>query len=115
MIKVKVEIKDDPSFTIELKRLTAVNLHKVVKDTEKSIYNRGKRPGGTPVRTGELRQSLGVNGDEVGYKKEYAPQVEYGHRTPAGTYVKGRRYLQRNVEKERPLFKKRIEKAIRGK
>ena len=74
-----------------------------------NIYNRGKADGGTPVDTGELRQSLTIgtidHGAEVGYTKDYAPHVEYGHRTQGSGYVEGQRYLERNVEKERPEFK----------
>lgn len=83
--------------------LSSIRWEAVVKDNMRQIYNRGKA-GGTPIDTGELRLSLGIQGDLVGYAKDYAPHVEYGHRTRNGGYVKGQRYLQKNVEAQRPIF-----------
>lgn len=85
----------------------------VTKMTARNIYNRAMSPGGTPVDTGELRQSAGIDVEGkgkaiVGYSKEYAPHVEYGHRTRGGGYVAGQHYLQRNVEKEGPAYKKAL-------
>lgn len=76
-----------------------------------NIFNRGKT-GGTPEDTRELLMSLSVSppanfgyGGEVGYRaKDYAPHVEYGHRTVNGGYVAGQHFLQRNVEQERDAF-----------
>jgi hypothetical protein len=85
-----------------LKKLDPVAVEAIIKINMTEIYNRGKRPGGTPVDTGELRQSLGIQRQAgnvwvVGYTKEYAPHVEYGHRTVGGGYVKGQHYLRDNV------------------
>ena len=115
MIKAKVTFDGTDAFTAKVKQLSAADFRNAVHSTVKSIYNRGKMPGGTPVRTGQLRQSLGVNGDEVGYGKEYAPAVEYGRRTANGGMRPGRYYLQANVNAERPLFKQRIKNAMEGK
>lgn len=88
----------------------------VAKVSAANIYNRGKE-GFTPVKTGELRQSLGMEsisgGASVGYTKDYAPHVEYGHICVNGGYVEGQRYLQRNVEIERPEYIKLLQENIR--
>jgi hypothetical protein len=107
---VKWSIKGDKELLSTLKALSQADYEAVVKLNMTEIYNRGKRPGGTPFITGELRQSLGLtkstdNAYDVGYTKEYAPHVEYGHRTRGGGYVQGRFYLKANVDTQRPQLK----------
>ena len=48
------------------------------------MLNRARASGGTPVDTGELRKSSSADSESMGYTKEYAPHVEYGHRTVNG-------------------------------
>lgn len=103
-----------------LKRIDPVTLRGIVKANMVEIYNRGKRPGGTPVRTGELRISLGIQRQagagtwEVGYTKSYAPHVEYGHRTRGGGYVKGRHFLRDNVAAQQAQLISDLNAATRG-
>ena len=79
----------------------------------------GTRSPGWPLLiltawTGELRNSLSIRGaNEVGYSKEYAKPVEFGHRTRGGGYRAGRYYLKANIEIERPIFRRRVLDAIR--
>lgn len=105
--------------------------------------NANNRVGGTPVDTGELRlsvradllggKSMHVKDNEngglstlvdtsnistfssatVGYTKEYAPHVEYGHRTRNGGYVHGQRFLQKNVEKQKEIYITDLRRAIK--
>ena len=82
------EIIDVDGLAKELDRLSHLRFEAVVLKNMTQIYNRGKS-GGTPVDTGELRISLTQTGDTVGYTKDYAPHVEYGHRTRGGGYVQG--------------------------
>lgn len=103
-----------------LKAASGVRYEAVVKKSVAEIYNRGKAPGGTPVSTeatrpggphGELKQSLRKevhkNNGVVGYVKEYAPYVEFGHRTRGGGgYVPGQHYLKKNVDTQQPIFEK---------
>ena len=79
------------------------------------IYNMGQTQ--TPKKTGELRLSMAVNQNgknsfEVGYAKEYAPHVEYGHRVVvAGNqvgYVEGQYFMKKMAEAEGPKFKKYV-------
>lgn len=79
------------------------------------IYNRGKSEGGTPVRTGELMGSLTIIGnDEVAYIKDYAPHVEYGHRTRGNGYVEGQRFFESNIEAQKPIYKEHLLEILEG-
>ena len=72
----------------------------------------------TPKDTGELRASVRANFSsmEVGYIKEYAPHVEYGHRTRGGGgigFVSGQHFLQKNVDDQAPIYRQDLEERIR--
>ncbi len=72
------------------------------------LFNAAKK--NTPTDTGKLKDSLrmtppaGSDSGEVGYTREYAPHVEYGHRTVCGGYVQGQHFLQRSLEEVQPQF-----------
>lgn len=106
-------IRDVNDLAGKLNRLSHVRFEAVVIKNMAQIYNRGKANGGTPVDTGELRMSLGQSGDTVGYAKDYAPHVEYGHRTVNGGYVEGQRFLQRNVRAQKPIFRQDLIDQLR--
>lgn len=101
-----------------LAKIDPVAVQGIIKLNMAEIYNRGKRPGGTPVDTGELRQSLGMQRQAgiwvVGYTKEYAPHVEYGHRTADGGYVKGQHFLRDNVQAQQKQLIRDIKAAAAG-
>ena len=105
-------IKDVNDLAGKLDRLSHFRFEAVVKKSMTEIYKRGKADGGTPVDTGQLRLSLGMSGDTVGYAKSYAPHVEYGHRTVNGGYVKGQRFLKRNVDAQRPIFEMDLKEQL---
>lgn len=106
-------IRDVNDLAGKLNRLSHVRFEAVVIKNMTQIYNRGKANCGTPVDTGELRMSLGQSGDTVGYAKDYAPHVEYGHRTVNGGYVEGQRFLQRNVRAQEPIFRQDLIDQLR--
>lgn len=106
-------IRDVNDLAGKLNRLSHVRFEAVAIKNMTQIYNRGKANGGTPVDTGELRMSLGQSGDTVGYAKDYAPHVEYGHRTVNGGYVEGQRFLQRNVRAQEPIFRQDLIDQLR--
>lgn len=102
----------------KLQRLSETDYKTVTKLNLREIYNRGKQIGGTPFRTGELRQSLGLTASDsdgyvVGYTKEYAPHVEFGHRTVGGGYVAGQHFFKRNIDMQRNQYKQDLLTAIR--
>lgn len=110
---MRFDLSGDKQLITALNKLSQIEYEAIVKLNMTEIYNRGKRIGGTPFKTGELRQSLVLtrardNAFDVGYTKEYAPYVEYGHRTVGGGYVQGQFYLKRNVDTQSPQLKKDI-------
>ena len=100
----------------ELNRLNSVRFDAVVKKQTTELLNRARASGGTPVDTGELRNSSSadMNNMEMGYTAEYAPHVEYGHRTRNGGYVQGQRFLQANVDRQREIYKTDLRRALRN-
>lgn len=97
------------------KRLRSMNetrFNAVVKKNVTQMLNTA-RNGGTPVDTGELRASSGTYGDEMGYTEEYAPHVEYGHRTVDGGWVPGQRFLKKNVDTQAFIYYQDLLNAIR--
>lgn len=96
----------------EFSRLSALDFDAVAKKSLVQIYNRGKNDGGTPVDTGELRLSLTYDSENVGYTKDYAPHVEYGHRTVWGGYVEGQYFLRRNVKEQQEIFYADLRKLL---
>lgn len=103
-----------PELETELNRLSSLRLDAVRKKQLTEILGRARAPGGTPVDSGELRLSSSVSGEEMGYAKDYAPHVEYGHRTKNGGYVQGQRFLQDNVETQRDIYRQDLLNQIRG-
>ena len=106
-----------PELMKKLKAMNAIRFDGVVKKQVTQMYQRaaktGANGGGTPYDTGELMQSRYQKKDEFGYTKEYAPHVEYGHRTRGGGgFVPGQYYLRSNVQAQAPIFKKDLEKEI---
>ncbi len=93
--------------------LSAIRLDGVLKSNIKEIFNRAQS-GGTPVDTGELRNTSFANVQDYafGYTEDYAPHVEYGHRTRGGGFVPGQYYLKKNVETQRPILIEDLQKAI---
>lgn len=96
----------------ELYRLNSVRFDAVQKKQLTQMLNRA-RSGWTPVDTGELRQSSMVDNDEMGYTKDYAPHVEFGHRTKNGGFVTGQKFLEANVEIQRGIYLQDLLKAIK--
>lgn len=101
----------------KLKAMNAIRFEGVVKEQAAQMYQRaakkGASGGGTPVASGELRKSRYQKKDEFGYTEEYAPHVEYGHRTRGGGgFVPGQYYLRSNVQAQAPIFEEDLEKEI---
>lgn len=102
-----------PELEAELNRIDSIRWEAVKKKQLTEILNRARSPGGTPVDSGELRLSSSVSGEEMGYTKDYAPHVEYGHRTVSGGYVQGQRFLRDNVEAQRNIYQEDLLRQIR--
>lgn len=116
---VTVQMEGVDELAAALRRGNKVKLDAILTKNLTEMHNRAKN-GGTPVDTGELRKSAGVtlpnaenSTGEVGYAKEYAPHVEFGHRTKNGGYVPGQYYLKDNLETQMTIFKSDLEDAVR--
>lgn len=104
----------------ELTRLSYIEWDAVRKKQLTEMLNRARErlrhpsQGGTPFDTGELRESsmADVGQSLMGYTKDYAPHVEYGHRTRDGGFVMGQRFLQENVNIQTDIYRKDLEKAL---
>lgn len=79
----------------------------------RDIYTRSQKAGGTPVDSAELRMSAQYRDGEMGYNKDYAPHVEYGHRLASGGYVPGQYYLKQNVDTQRPIYKQDLKDKLK--
>ncbi|MBO1704164.1 HK97 gp10 family phage protein [Eubacterium callanderi] len=125
---VTIDMEGVEALAAALERGKKVRLNAVLSKNLTEMHNRAKTSG-TPVSTektrpggphGELRLSAGMtapdlsgNTGEVGYTKEYAPHVEFGHRTKNGGYVPGQYYLKDNLETQMAIFKADLEEAVR--
>lgn len=97
----------------KLKKLNALRFEAVVKKNTVQLFNYMKS-GHTPVKTGEMRQSLQQDGKgTVGYTKEYAPHVEFGHRTIGGGWVPGQFFLKQGVIHQREIYRADLINAIK--
>lgn len=119
MAAFKITLAGIDELEAELQRLSDVSLDAVQTKQVKQMFSRARNMDGahgTPVDTGELRASSNANSaeKEMGYTAEYAPHVEYGHRTVNGGYVEGQRFLQANVDRQREIYKTDLRRAIRG-
>lgn len=64
----------------------------------------------------ELPQRSSANPEgTVYYTMNYAPHVEYGHRTVNGGYVNGQYYLKAAVDEVTPEFQEKLKKALKNK
>ena len=96
----------------KLRSMNEIRFNAVIKKNVTQMLNTA-RNGGTPVDTGDLRNSSSTFGDEMGYIAEYAPHVECGHRTVDGGWVPGQHFLQANADTQRLIYYQDLMDAIR--
>lgn len=122
MANMSVSIKGMEKLEAKLTRMNNIRWDAVRKKQLTQMLNRARQPGGTPVSTeetrpggphGELRQSSGASDDEMGFTKDYAPHVEFGHRTKNGGWVEGQHFLQNNVDIQRQIYRQDLINAIK--
>ncbi len=90
--------------------------NRLIRKNLKEMSNRATKTPYTPVDTGFLKNHRGYStkDDIFGYTADYAPHVEYGHRTKNGGYVKGQRYLEHNVNTQRTILASDLRNILRG-
>lgn len=103
-----------------LKRKSEADYKRIERKNLLEMRNRAVKSdkpsqGGTPVDSSELRLSATVSADGgvFGYTKDYAPHVEFGHRTVGGGYVSGQYYLRTNTNIQQPIFKNDLVEEMR--
>lgn len=111
-VKVELDKADIGRLAAKLKAMNEIRFNAVVKKNVTQMLN-AARNGGTPVDTGELRISSSTYGDEMGYTKEYAPHVEYGHRTRGGGFVQGQHFLKANADTQAFIYYQDLLNAIK--
>lgn len=118
---MSVSVSGTKDLEQKLQRMNQVRFDIVVKKQASDMVDRATAShnpsqGGTPYDKGQLLESVQKSESggsvEVGYTKEYAPHVEYGHRTRNGGWVPGQHFLQKNVEIQRPIFRQDLLEAI---
>ncbi len=123
---MRVRLTDEDGLAEKLRKMSDIQLQKVIDRSLAQMFNRaaaltpvGDYPGGGQLRISRIIARGGSSGGEFGYVKEYGPHVEYGHRLVVNGkqvgYVKGQRYLQRNVQAQEPLYRADLRTALEGK
>lgn len=127
-MRIRVTLDGEEQLYRRLRRLSEEEFIEACKETTTYLRNRARVH--TPVKEGKLRNSLrqempahGKDG-VVGFTREYAPHVEYGHRQTPGRFVpaigkrlkarfvQGRYYLKAAVEETRPKFKEILRRKL---
>jgi|SRR5690625_3384595 len=82
----------------------------------RAVASRDPSRGGTPRDSGELRLSAGTdtNRGYMGYTKDYAPHVNFGHRKRGGGYVPGQNFLGANVNIQNPIYRQDLINEMRA-
>jgi hypothetical protein len=109
-------------------KLTNDNVKQILEATNANINNALEIIGNmaadyaaglAPVDTGRLRNSLTSEVSEsekavyVGTNVEYAPFVEYGHRTRSGKTVEGKPFLKPAIESHLDEYKHVLESELK--
>lgn len=115
---INILISGDRALAQALRRKSEADFVRVGQKSLMEMRNRAvsssnPASGGTPRDTSELRLSASVSGDQMGYVKDYAPHVEYGHRTRNGGFVPGRYFLKTNTNIQKPIFREDLIQKLR--
>ena len=80
---MKIAVTGIPELEAELSRLNSIRWEAVRKKQLTEMLDRAKAAGGTPVDTGELRNSsrADLNDGEMGYTAEYALRICDAYKT----------------------------------
>ena len=111
---MKVSITGIKELETQLLKLSKLDFQQVALDNVTQLFNRAAQKPYTPIDSGELRLSRATGRDSFGYVKEYAPHVEYGHRTKKKGFVKGQYFLKANIAVQQPIYKLDLLNKIKG-
>ena len=131
MINISIEIPQELQKKLDSLQDAGEVLQKVKARSVARLYNRSQEThdpskGGTPHSEGKwgpegypggnlMRSATPdpANG-EFGYTVEYAPFVEFGHRTRSGGYVEGQNYLKNNVDIEKKELETDLKEILKN-
>ncbi len=107
---MEVTVEGIDELTKKLESLAKIDKdieNRVIKKQLAEMNNRASKPPYTPVDSGYLKntRTYRISDGTFGYRAEYAPHVEFGHRTRSGGFVPGQRFLKSNAEEQMPIFK----------
>lgn len=119
---IKYELMGVETLESALKTKSRADFEKVrnknlLQMRDRAVRSKSPSKGGTPVDSGELRLDARADTSRglMGYTKDYAPHVEYGHRTRGGGYVPGQKYLGANVNIQNPIYRQDLVNEMRKK
>lgn len=112
IVRIELNKSEIDALAGKLRSMNEIRFNAVVKKNVTQMLKTA-RSGGTPVDSGELRNSSGTYGDEMGYTVSYAPHVEYGHRTRDGGYVQGQRFLKANADTQAFIYYQDLLNAVK--
>lgn len=118
---MRYTLKGDKKLEVALYKKSKARFYGVANKNLIEIFNRASRPPGTPRKNGDLIKSRRLREANPStkfkgvfyYTMEYAPHVEYGHRVGKNGYVKGRRYLKKNVDRQKRIYKQDLIKELK--
>lgn len=112
-MKIDIQVTGIEPLEKKLSKLNAFRLEAVIVKNTTQLYNYMKPH--TPRDKGWLMNNFFAEPKTgiVGYTPEYAPHVEYGHRTINGGYVPGQYFLKKGVDMQREIYKLDLINAIK--
>lgn len=119
-MNINIKWQGEEAFIKALERARAESepdVKQVIKDTvidveADSLRNIKPHRDSGATQDSVDRRISGLEG-EVGYKVEYAPHNEYGHRTKNGGFVSGIKYLHDAVEANREPHHQALNDVVR--
>ena len=118
---MRYSLKGDKRLEQALYKKSKARFYGVANKSLVEIFNRAKRPPGTPRDNGDLIKSRRLREAIPStrfkgifyYTEEYAPHVEYGHDVGKNGHVDGQRYLKRNVSKQGRIYMNDLIKEVK--
>ena len=108
---MKITITGVEEVKSRLTRLADVPWSDIQEDEAREM--KAKSDTVTPVDTGALRSSATYDDGEFGYTVDYAPHVNYGHRTRSGSFVPGQHFLEEVVNGQDEKYKQEVLQHLR--
>ena len=103
---MKIKITGAEEIEAKLSQMSDINWDEIW--SEQADEMKIKSDAIVPVKTGALRDSVYYEDGEFGYTADYAPDVNYGHRTKSGSFVPGQHFLEEVVNGQEERYKQAV-------